>query len=134
MQQTQTQQHAELVCPFHSESGDCGFKTVSESEYADHTVQHIPNGHVLSDGLVKARVACAKDYAGIGKGKTHPAFVAAHLWADKPAKMDCSQLSAVIQDFGITDNDNFAGLTASTDGTVKRSVPYHNPFLKRRGN
>lgn len=119
----------ELECPF--DHGKCGFKTIEESEYADHTVQHKPTTQKMSGGLVKCRIAVAKDYAGSGKGKGHPVFVAGHMWADKPRDMDCGNMTFVIQDMGITDSDNYAGLSASTSGEIQRSKPYHNPFKRR---
>jgi len=132
MQQTQTQ-GAELVCPFHGDGpdSDCGFKTQSEDEYGDHSKSHRAI-HSNVDTLVRVRVAVAKDYAGIGKGKDHPVFVASHLWADKPADMQCATMTSLIQDMGITDQDNFVGLSNSTSGHTKRSKPYHNPFKRAR--
>lgn len=115
-----------LECPF--DHGKCGFKTIEESEYADHTKVHEPNILPMDESLVKVRIAIAKGYAE-DNGK--PVNYAGHLWVNKPAKMDCGTMTAIIQDHGIVDDDNFAGLSMSTSGELQRSKPYQNPFKRR---
>jgi len=119
-------QQLEIVCPFNH--GECGFKTISESEYADHVQTHEAVILPLNEGLVKVRVAIAKAYA---EGLSKPRDYAGRLWVDKPRDMDCGQMTFVIQDHGITDSDNYAGLCMANSGDIQRSKPYRNPFKRK---
>lgn len=122
-------QQAEITCPFNH--GECGFKTDSETEYADHVQTHAPVILPHSESLEKVRVAIAKAYS---EGLSKPVKYAGHLWADKPRDMDCGTMTFIIQDHGITDSDNYAGLCMANSGEVKRSKPYHNPFKGAKRN
>ena len=114
-----TNNNYELVCPFHSEDGECGFKTTSDDEYLDHTKSHKPNVDKFlevdkGERLWKIRLEIAKEYAINGSSKA--VGFATSVWKAKPKKMDCGSWTGYIQDHGVTDSDNFIGLSAATGG------------------
>lgn len=110
-----------LVCPFHHldenmNTVECGHKSLTDMGYLAHTKKHKPNVLKPEDRLWKKRLRTAQIYADKSE-KKRPWMLAAHMWKTKPKDMDCGQMSAMIQDFGVTDTDNYAGLDATTGGS-----------------
>jgi len=121
---------SELVCPFHDGDKDCGFKTISDEEYLDHTQIHKPVALKEEPRLWEYRLKIAKKYADKNEPKK-PWTFAAHSWKNKPAKMLCSTMTSIIQDFGVTDNDNYAGLCESTGSLGFDDVPMYESVKEK---
>lgn len=110
-----------LACPFHSQDEKlntvyCKFTTESEAEYLEHTKMHKPSVLPAEDKLWEKRLYMAKKYADKNEPK-RPWMFAANAWKGKPKNQECGSWSAMLQDFGVTDTDNFAGLDASMGGS-----------------
>ncbi len=96
-----------LKCPF-----NCNFTTASDAEYLKHTKTHKPAVLPIEDKLWKMRLKIAQSYAGLTGDKT-PLQYATIMWQKKPKDMDCGSLQFLLQDQGVTDGDNLAGLDAA---------------------
>lgn len=111
----------QLECPFHDQDEKlntvyCKFTTESEAEYLEHTKCHKPNVMPEEDRLWQKRLQLAKVYADKTIEK-RPWMFAQYVWTKKPKNQDCGVTSAMLQDWGVTDTDNYAGLDASTGGS-----------------
>ena len=113
-----------LECPFHDLDENlntvyCGYKAITDLAYLEHTKKHKPTILQPEDRLYQLRLKMAKNYAALkdnpGMAKT-PAKYATYMWSKKPKNMDCGTFQAHIQDQGVLDKDNFAGLNAAVNG------------------
>ncbi len=107
---------SKLKCPFHDldekmNTVHCPFETASDAEYLKHTPIHKPAVMKPEDRLWKCRLKLAQSYAGLTGEKT-PRKYAEKCWINKPKNALCGSFQAMLQDQGVTDEDNFAGLDA----------------------
>jgi len=104
-----------LECPFYNgDHNECDFKTQSEVEYINHTKCHKPIILKPEERLWEKRLSIATKYATDDPKK--PWMFASYMWKEKPKKMDCGTLSAMLTDFGIVGNDIYIGLGEATGG------------------
>ena len=113
-----------LECPFHHldekmNTVECGHKSLTDMGYLAHTKKHKPVVLEEEERLWQLRLKMAKNYAALKENpamKKTPVGYATYMWWRKPKNMDCGAYTAMLQDEGILDQDNFAGLAAANAG------------------
>lgn len=113
-----------LVCPFHHlddnmNTVECGHKSLTDRGYLAHTKKHQPTVLPPEEKLWQLRLKMAQNYKALKdnpKMRKTPVGYATYMWSKKPKNMDCGAFTAMIQDQGVLDQDNFAGLSASVAG------------------